>query len=399
MTSRGGTNGANASRRRRSAPALVRRAAPELRDAGDAAKRATSRCCSARCRRPRRPPSGRCRSTDPMPAERVVPFMDLYVKLQRDGGRATSGGCCDMLRRAARRWRRTPWWCSPPTTASTAPRTACAARARGAYEEAIRVPLIVQATRAGALTAARSRPRMQLTSSVDVAPMLLTSRAGSNAWRRNPRYAHLARRLGPRGDPRGPRRAGAPVRAARDRRDRHRVRDRTLRRERAAARGGAAHGERRSTPRTPTGARAGSRRSAGGAGSASSTTTAPARAAWSCTTAQATAPGGIAAQRRCERALQLRAARLRCPRRLRAAHAPRLRQLLPDGHATRRGPPRRASCAGREGERGPPSPLAGDGLAPRSAGAPTGRRGPHRAGSIAEVPMAAPEASSACTAT
>jgi len=64
----------------------------------------------------------------------------------------------------------------------------------GAYEEAIRVPLIVRDP-TGTLTRAPERLRTQLTSSVDVAPLLLTIAAGSDAWRREPRYAHLAGRL------------------------------------------------------------------------------------------------------------------------------------------------------------------------------------------------------------
>jgi arylsulfatase A-like enzyme len=63
-----------------------------------------------------------------------------------------------------------------------------------AYEEAIRVPLIVKDPR-GALTKAPEIARTQLTSSVDVAPLLLTIASGSNEWRRERRYAHLARRL------------------------------------------------------------------------------------------------------------------------------------------------------------------------------------------------------------
>jgi arylsulfatase A-like enzyme len=63
-----------------------------------------------------------------------------------------------------------------------------------AYEEAIRVPLIVKDPR-GALTAAPEIARTQLTSSVDVAPLLLTIASGSDEWRRKPRYAHLAHRL------------------------------------------------------------------------------------------------------------------------------------------------------------------------------------------------------------
>jgi arylsulfatase A-like enzyme len=63
----------------------------------------------------------------------------------------------------------------------------------GAYEEAIRVPLIVKDPR-GKLTAATSRPRTQLTSSVDVAPLLLSIATGSQAWRSQQRYAHIAGR-------------------------------------------------------------------------------------------------------------------------------------------------------------------------------------------------------------
>jgi arylsulfatase A-like enzyme len=64
----------------------------------------------------------------------------------------------------------------------------------GAYEEAIRVPLIVKDPR-GDLTAAHGAERTQLSSSVDLAPLMLTIASGSDAWRRQPRYAHLARRL------------------------------------------------------------------------------------------------------------------------------------------------------------------------------------------------------------
>lgn len=64
----------------------------------------------------------------------------------------------------------------------------------GAYEEAIRVPLIVRDPR-GALTGAPEIERTQLTSSVDVAPLLLTIAGGSDEWRRERRYSHLAQRL------------------------------------------------------------------------------------------------------------------------------------------------------------------------------------------------------------
>jgi arylsulfatase A-like enzyme len=63
----------------------------------------------------------------------------------------------------------------------------------GAYEEAIRVPLIVRDLR-GKLTRARSRERNGLTSSVDVAPLLLDIATGSSSWRSDSHYSHLAAR-------------------------------------------------------------------------------------------------------------------------------------------------------------------------------------------------------------
>jgi arylsulfatase A-like enzyme len=63
-----------------------------------------------------------------------------------------------------------------------------------AYEEAIRVPLIVKDLR-GKITAAPAQPRTQLSSSVDVAPLLLTIATGSSEWRREAHYSHIAHRL------------------------------------------------------------------------------------------------------------------------------------------------------------------------------------------------------------
>ena len=63
----------------------------------------------------------------------------------------------------------------------------------GVYEEAIRVPLYVRDLR-GALAGAPRIERQGLTSSVDVAPLLLTLASGSAAWRSDPSYAHLANR-------------------------------------------------------------------------------------------------------------------------------------------------------------------------------------------------------------
>ncbi|HEY7968014.1 MAG TPA: sulfatase-like hydrolase/transferase [Solirubrobacteraceae bacterium] len=69
-------------------------------------------------------------------------------------------------------------------------------RGKGAavYEEGIRVPLLVKDPR-GILTRSPGVPRTQLTSSVDVAPLLLTIAAGDAAWRRDGHYVHIAERL------------------------------------------------------------------------------------------------------------------------------------------------------------------------------------------------------------
>ncbi len=64
----------------------------------------------------------------------------------------------------------------------------------GIYEEGIRVPLwITDPT--GRFAADPDVERNQLTSSVDIAPMLLTLAGGGNAWREQPEHAHLADRL------------------------------------------------------------------------------------------------------------------------------------------------------------------------------------------------------------
>ncbi len=63
----------------------------------------------------------------------------------------------------------------------------------GVYEEAIRVPLYIHDPR-GRITAAPNVERTQLTSSVDIAPLLLTIATGSDTWRQESHYAHLAGR-------------------------------------------------------------------------------------------------------------------------------------------------------------------------------------------------------------
>jgi arylsulfatase A-like enzyme len=64
----------------------------------------------------------------------------------------------------------------------------------GVYEEGINVPLIIKDLR-GDLNAAPNIVREQLTSSVDIAPLLLTLGYGGSGWRSDSRYAHLASRL------------------------------------------------------------------------------------------------------------------------------------------------------------------------------------------------------------
>jgi len=68
-------------------------------------------------------------------------------------------------------------------------------RGKGAavYEEGIRVPLMVKDLR-GHLNAAPASERTGLTSSVDIAPLLLTLATASSSWRRDSRYGHLAGR-------------------------------------------------------------------------------------------------------------------------------------------------------------------------------------------------------------
>jgi arylsulfatase A-like enzyme len=120
-----------------------------------------------------------------------LPFMDLYIKLQQ----TVDGHIGRVMRTLQSR---------PEVAANTivlftsdhgeyGASHGLRGKGGGAYEEAIRVPLIVKDPR-GKLTVASRRPRTQLTSSVDVAPLLLTIADGSDAWRKDPHYAHLAGR-------------------------------------------------------------------------------------------------------------------------------------------------------------------------------------------------------------
>jgi arylsulfatase A-like enzyme len=63
------------------------------------------------------------------------------------------------------------------------------------YEEGVHVPLLVKDLRGGEkLCAAPKRRRTGLSSSVDVAPLLLSIATESESWRKDPHYSHIASR-------------------------------------------------------------------------------------------------------------------------------------------------------------------------------------------------------------
>jgi hypothetical protein len=120
-----------------------------------------------------------------------LPFLDLYIKLQLEVDRHIG----DVLATLESR---------PDVAANTVvlftsdhgeygASHGLRGKGAGMYEEAIRVPLIVS-DRTGTLGAVPNAVRQQVTSSVDVAPMLLTLADRSGSWRTDSRYAHLATR-------------------------------------------------------------------------------------------------------------------------------------------------------------------------------------------------------------
>ncbi|MDE3070149.1 MAG: sulfatase-like hydrolase/transferase [Acidobacteriota bacterium] len=124
-------------------------------------------------------------------AQRWLPFMDLYLKLLHRVDQQIGQVLDTLLSR--------PEIAANTVVVFTSDHGEYGAshgmRGKGAaaYEEALRVPLVVKDLR-GVLAAAPSRPRTALTSSVDVAPLLLTIATGSNAWRGEPQYSQIARR-------------------------------------------------------------------------------------------------------------------------------------------------------------------------------------------------------------
>ncbi len=130
--------------------------------------------------------------TGPEAPAQWLEFLDLYVKLQLEVDRHIGS----VLRSLESR----PEIAANTVVVFTSDHGEYGAshglRGKGAsaYEEGIRVPLIVKDPR-GVLTRESEQVRTQLTSSVDIAPLLLTIATGSNSWRRERHYSHLASRL------------------------------------------------------------------------------------------------------------------------------------------------------------------------------------------------------------
>ncbi len=129
--------------------------------------------------------------TGPEAHERWLEFLDLYMKIQLDVDR--------HIGRVMRTLHERPEIAENTVIVFTSDHGEYGGshglRGKGAsaYEEAIRVPLLVKDPR-GLLTSSPEYVREQLTSSVDLAPLLLTIGSGSNDWRRDPHYSHIAAR-------------------------------------------------------------------------------------------------------------------------------------------------------------------------------------------------------------
>jgi arylsulfatase A-like enzyme len=128
----------------------------------------------------------------PEASETWLGFLDLYVQLQLEVDRHIG----EVLRTLESR----PEVAANTVIVFTSDHGEYGAshglRGKGAsaYEEGLRVPLLVKDLR-GKLTSAPETTRTQLTSSVDVAPLLLTIATGSDQWRQDPHYSHIAGRL------------------------------------------------------------------------------------------------------------------------------------------------------------------------------------------------------------
>jgi arylsulfatase A-like enzyme len=120
-----------------------------------------------------------------------LPFLDLYVKLQLEVDRHVGAVMATLMRRREVAANTIVVFTSDHGEYGSS--HGLRGKGAGMYEEGIRVPLIVS-DRTGTLGAVPNTVRHQITSSVDVAPLLLTLATGSSGWRLDPRYAHLATR-------------------------------------------------------------------------------------------------------------------------------------------------------------------------------------------------------------
>ena len=129
--------------------------------------------------------------TGPEATEKWLEFLNLYAQIQRDVDH--------HIGRVRRALQSRPEVAENTVIVFTSDHgeygSSHGLRGKGAsaYEEGIRVPLLVKDPR-GVLTSSPERVREQLTSSVDLAPLLLTIGSGSDDWRRESHYSHLAGR-------------------------------------------------------------------------------------------------------------------------------------------------------------------------------------------------------------
>ncbi len=130
--------------------------------------------------------------TGPDATRAWLPFLDLYLALQRSAD-FHIGRVLDTLASRPEIAARTVVVFSSDHGEYGASH-GLRGKGAGAYDEAIGVPLVVADPR-GLLTRARGTVRDQLSSSVDVAPLLLTIATGSDTWRGDSSYSHLAQRL------------------------------------------------------------------------------------------------------------------------------------------------------------------------------------------------------------
>ena len=121
-----------------------------------------------------------------------MPFLDLYLKLQRSVDFHVGRVLASLNRRPEIAARTVVVFTSDHGEYGAS--HGMRGKGAGAYDEAIGVPLVVRDPRRR-LTRATRIVRRQLSSSVDIAPLLLTIGSGSDAWRRDSHYSHIAGRL------------------------------------------------------------------------------------------------------------------------------------------------------------------------------------------------------------